>query len=145
MPWDLPNPFIHKVQVRSLDIDGLGHSNNACYVIWCEASAWKHSESLGLSVHDYQRLDRGVAIQKANYEYFLPSFEGDSLLVGTWLVDCDNRLRLRRKFQIINQDSSAVLLRGTWDLVSVTLSSGRATRMPKLFSDTYGNAVIQVD
>jgi acyl-CoA thioester hydrolase len=140
--WDYPTPFTREIVVQETDIDGLGHTNNASYVIWCEQCAWLHSESLGLSVHDYQSLDRGLAIHHAEYDYFLPSFAGDPLISATWLVACDGRLRLERRFQIVHRDTGTTVLRGHWNLVSVVLSTGRVTRLPKLFVDNYSAAVV---
>lgn len=142
MKWDLPKPFTQEICVQASDIDGMGHANNACYVVWCEDCAWKHSESLGLSVLDYQKLDRGVAISKASYEYFAPTFEGETLNVATWLTHCDNKLRLQRRFQIVNPATGATVLRGEWLLIGVALSSGRVSRFPSQFVDIYGGAVI---
>ncbi|MEX2131134.1 MAG: thioesterase family protein [Pseudohongiellaceae bacterium] len=144
LDWDLPSPFLTLITVSPDDIDGLGHANNAAYVVWCELCAWRHSENLGLSVKDYQRLDRGVAIHQADYTYLQPCFSGDSLAIGTWLVKCDGRLRLERNFQIINQNSGETLLRGRWQLVSVILSSGKPTRLPPEFVKAYTAAVIEV-
>lgn len=141
MKWDYPNPHTCEVIVDAADIDGMGHANNACYVVWCEQCAWNHSEALGLSVTDYQQLDRGVAINKANYEYFLPSFENEKLIVGTWLTACDNKLRLERRFQMINPETEQTILRGCWFLICVALSSGRAAKFPQEFIDIYGGAV----
>ena len=142
MDWDYLAPYIMPISVQSTDIDGLGHANNACYVKWCELCAWQHSEQLGLSVKDYQTLDRGVAIHKASYQYFMPSFEGDTLLIGTWLTSCDQKLRLERRFQILEQTSGSLVLRGHWMLVCTTLSTGKATRFPPRFLEVYGAAVI---
>ncbi len=142
MNWDLPAPFTYEIEVQAAEIDGMGHANNACYVVWCETCAWKHSESLGLTVADYRQLDRGVAINKAAYEYSLPSFEGDKLLVGTWLTDWDKKRRLQRRFQIMNPATGSTVLRASWQLICVTLSSGRASRFPQQFIDTYGGVVI---
>jgi len=140
--WDYPEPFTNEIIVQAKDIDGLGHSNNASYVIWCEQCAWKHSEFLGLSVTDYQRLDRAVAIRKADYDYYLPSFEDEKLVVATWITDCDRRLRLERHFQIINPENGNTILRGHWQVISVVISTGKATRMPAEFVDCYGAAVV---
>ena len=142
MSWDYPNPFTWDLTVNPADIDGMGHANNACYVVWCENCAWKHSESLGLSVLDYQRLDRGVAIHKASYEYFLPSFEHDQLIIATWLTHWDRKLRLERRFQVINAKSGETVMRGHWALICTALSTGKATRFPAEFIAVYGNAVI---
>ena len=143
LDWDYSNPHTIETIVQSSDIDGMGHTNNASYVVWCERCAWKHSESLGLSLMDYQKMDRGVAINKAYYEYSVPSFEGDKLVVGTWLTDCDNKLRLQRRFQIVNSATGDTILRGHWLLICVALSSGKAARLPKQFSEIYGAAVIE--
>ena len=140
--WDLPDPFIMEMSVAGEDIDGLGHANNASYVVWCEQTAWQHSESLGLSIRDYQRLDRAVAIQEATYRYFSPGFAGDRLGIGTWLVACDGKLRLERRFQVVNLTTGAVLMRGHWKLVAVILSSGKATRLPREFLDVYQSALV---
>ena len=142
MNWDYPNPHTSNITARAADIDGMGHTNNACYVVWCEQSAWNHSELLGLSVKDYQELDRGVAINKAHYEYFLPSFEDEKLIVATWLTACDKKLRLERRFQMINSETQETVLRGHWQLICVSLSSGRAARFPQSFIDIYGGAVV---
>lgn len=123
----------------------MGHANNACYVVWCEQCAWNHSESLGLTVLDYQRLDRGVAIHKASYEYFLPTFEDEDILIGTWLTACDGKLRLERRFQMISLSTGQTVQRGHWQLICVALSSGKATRLPKEFIESYGKAVIDIE
>ena len=120
----------------------MGHANNACYVVWCEQCAWRHSESLGLSIKNYQRLDRGVAIRKAAYEYFLPAFEHEDLLIATWLTACDGKFRLERRFQMINVTTGKTVQRGYWELICVTLSSGKATKFPTEFIENYGNAVV---
>jgi len=77
----------------------MDRANNACYVAWCEQCAWRHSESLSLSIKNYQRLDRGVAIRKANYEYFLPVLDNEYMLITTWLTVCDRKFLLERRFQ----------------------------------------------
>ena len=63
MSWDLPTPFVIDLRVGSEDIDGLGHANNAVYVSWLERCAWRHSQSLGLDLSEYRRLDRAMAMK----------------------------------------------------------------------------------
>ena len=91
---------------------------------------------------DYQRLDRGVSIHRANYEYLLPSFENDGLTIATWLTGCDRKLRLELVFQIINTATEQTVLRGSWQLICTALSTGKAVRLPQEFLNTYGAAVI---
>ena len=73
MLWDYPNAFTLPVVPQCNDIDGLQHTNNAVYVQWCEMIGWAHSEALGLSLIDYQRHDRAMAIRRGEYDYLLPT------------------------------------------------------------------------
>ena len=136
-PWDYPHPFTVAISPGIDDIDGLNHTNNAVYVRWCEEVAWAHSESIGLGLPDYQRLDRAMAIRRGEYDYLLPSFQGDELLLATWLCASDGKLTLERRFQIIRRTDQVSILRGRWDLVCIEMSSGRPRRMPPEFCAAY--------
>jgi acyl-CoA thioester hydrolase len=125
------------VVARPEDIDGLNHTNNAVYVRWCEQIGWAHSETLGLALADYRRLDRAMAIRRSEYDYILPTALGDELTLATWLCGSDGKLTMERRFQLIRNSDQATVLRGRWDLVCIDLSSGRARRMPPEFLDAY--------
>ena len=140
--WDLPQPFILRMQPKLEDIDGLNHVNNAVYVGWCEQIGWAHSESLGLSLEDYRRLDRAMAIRRGQYDYLLPALLGDALMLATWLTGSDGKLTMTRRFQLIRVSDGSTLMRGHWDLVCIELTSGKARRMPPEFSDIYNTAVV---
>ena len=137
MSWDFPDPFVLSVSPQPEDIDGLDHTNNAIYVKWCERAGWAHSEALGLAMADYQRLDRAMAIRRGEYEYLLPSFLGEQLMLGTWLVGGDGRLTMQRRFQLIRKSDGMTLMRGVWDLVCIEISSGKPRRMPPEFVAAY--------
>mgnify|MGYP003590996677 CR=1 FL=1 len=140
--WDYPTPHIIALTPLPEDIDGLSHTNNAVYVQWCETVAWSHSASIGLDISDYQRLDRGMAIRHAEYDYLRPSTLGDRLLLGTWLTGSDRRISLERRFQIIRTSDFTTILRGRWELVCIELSSGNPRRMPEEFRQIYLPAMI---
>lgn len=142
MDWDYPQPFIVPVMPRADDIDGLNHTNNAVYVRWCEQAGWAHSEQLGLSLDDYRRLDRAMAIRRGAYDYLLPTLLGEPLLLATWLVGGDGKLTLERHFQLARERDGATVLRGRWDLVCIEIASGRPRRMPSEFVDAYMTAVV---
>jgi acyl-CoA thioester hydrolase len=139
--WDLPAPFTGAVSPRASDIDGLNHTNNAVYVQWCEQVAWAHSESLGMTLEDYHRLDRAMAIRRSEYDYLLPTFEGEALTLATWLTHGDGKLTMTRRFQLVRDSDAATVLRGTWELVCIELASGKPRRMPQAFLDAYLPAV----
>ena len=142
---DHPHPFTRSVIPSIDDIDGLNHTNNAVYVRWCESVAWSHSGSLGLHLSDYVRLDRAMAIRRGDYEYLLPSFFGEQLLLGTWLTGSDGKITLERRFQLIRQSDRVTVMRGRWDLVCIEMSTSRPRRMPTEFSEVYLPAIVCLD
>jgi acyl-CoA thioester hydrolase len=129
--WDRPAPFIFPVTPQASDIDGLDHTNNAVYVRWCEEAGWAHSNALGLTLADYKRLDRGMAIRRSEFDYIFATNAGEELLLG------DSPLAMQRCFQLVRQRDSATVLRARWDLVCIELSSGRPKRLPPEFSAVY--------
>jgi len=142
LDWDYPHPFTLARTPQAADIDGLNHTNNAVYVRWCEQAGWAHSETLGLSLDDYRRLDRAMAIRRGEYDYILPTAQDEALLLGTWLVAGDGKLAMERRFQLVRERDGATVLRGRWDLVCIELSSGRPRRMPQAFLDAYMSALV---
>lgn len=135
--WQYEKPFIQAFTVCAEHIDSLGHTNNNVYSQWCEETAWRHSATLGLDAEDYQRLDRAMAIQKAEYQYHLPSFSGDKLVMGTWISAGESKLSMQRSFQLFNQASATLLFQGNWQLVCIKLSSNKPAKMPIAFIDAY--------
>lgn len=140
--WDRPSPFTAAITPSAQEIDGLNHTNNAVYVQWCESVAWAHSRAIGLDLGDYQRLNRGMAIRRGEYDYLLPSTLGEQLILGTWLTASDGRLTLERRFQLLRERDGATILRGRWELVCIELSSGNARRMPDEFRRVYLSALV---
>ena len=142
MNWDHPQPFILALAPAAGDIDGLDHTNNAVYVQWCEKAGWAHSEALGLDLADYRRLDRAMAIRRAEYDYILPTTAGEALLLGTWLYATDGKLNMERRFQLLRASDGVTVMRGRWELICIDISSGRARRMPPEFCAHYLPAVV---
>lgn len=136
--WDFAAvPFTLPLSPAAGDIDGLNHTNNAVYVQWCERIGWAHSEALGLSLADYRRLDRAMAIRRSEYDYLLPTLLGEALTLATWLLPGDGRLVMERRFQLIRDRDHATVLRGRWELVCIAISSGQPRRMPAEFCECY--------
>jgi acyl-CoA thioester hydrolase len=143
LTWDYPQPFLLSLAPGAADIDGLNHTNNAVYVRWCEQVGWAHSEALGLGIADYHRLDRAMAIRRAEYDYLLPTLLGEELTLATWLVGGDGKLSMDRRFQLVRSGDGATVLRGRWDLVCIDVKGGRPRRMPAEFLDAYMPQVVK--
>lgn len=142
MSWQLPDPFVIDIQVKSEDIDGLGHANNAVYVSWLERCAWRHSQSLGLDLAEYRRLDRAMAVVRHEVDYLAAAYEGEELQLGTWIVESDQRLKMTRHFQLVRPADALTLLRAQTTFVCIELSTGKPKRMPAEFIEGYGRALL---
>jgi len=140
--WDLPSPHTLEVTVGPGDIDGLQHTNNAVYVTWCEQVAWSHSESLGLDLASYHRLNRAMVITRSEFDYLQASRLGDRIVAATWIVDWDKKLTMQRHFQVVRAEDGLNLLRAKMKFACVDLASGRPRRLPPEFIEGYGPAVV---
>ncbi|WP_110647991.1 acyl-CoA thioesterase [Salinicola peritrichatus] len=142
MSWDRMQPFVIDIEVESSSIDHYGHVNNAEYLRWIERASWTHSRHLGLSLDDYRALDRGMVVHRHELDYLAPAFEGDRLELATWIVACDGRLTLERRFQLRHVESDRTLLRARTRFACIALSTCRPKRMPARFVEVYGGAVV---
>lgn len=142
MAWDLPSPFAIELVVEPSAIDEYDHANNAEYLRWIEQVSWAHSESLGLSLARYRELDRGMAVHRHELDYLAPAFEGDRLVLATWIVGDDGRLTLTRRFQLVRPADGRTLLRARSRFACIELSSGRPRRLPEEYRRIYGEATV---
>lgn len=137
LAWDRPHPFTLSIQVDKNHIDIMGHTNNVVYLEWLEKIAWAHSNSLGLDWDMYRKLSRALVARRHEIDYLAATFEGDTLLAGTWIVDNDRKLSLTRRYQIIRPADGVTVLRGQTHWVCIDLDSGKPRRMPPEFADGY--------
>lgn len=135
--WDYPSPFIVEEVVQGGDIDILGHANNTVYLRWLEQAAWQHSNHLGLDMAAYEQAQRAMVVHRHELDYLSACYEGDSVQIGTWLVACDNKMRLWRRYQVIKVKSGVCCLRGLTRFVCADLLTGRPKRMPESFIKGY--------
>lgn len=133
-PWDLPEPFVHRLRADGRDIDAYRHVNNAVYVRWLDECAWAHSTALGLDPVATVAGGRGMAVWRTQLNYLAPALEGDELELATWIVFNDARLRIDRRFQLRRIADGGTLLRGLIHYVCIDLGTGRPRRMPAAFA-----------
>lgn len=134
-PWPVAKPFIMRRIVGPDDIDDFGHVNNVRYVGWANDIAWAHSESLGLSFADYQRIGTGCVVWRHEFDYLAPTVEGDAVDAATWIAENDQRLRLVRAYEF--RSSGKPLFRGRTTFVAIDMKNGKPARMPKEFAEVY--------
>ncbi|MFI0474331.1 acyl-CoA thioesterase [Halomonas sp. HMF6819] len=142
MEWALPAPYVMTITVEARAIDSFGHVNNGEYLRWIERISWAHSEVLGLDLARYRALDRAMVVHRHELDYLAPAFEGDTLALATWIVECDQRLSLTRRFQLKRESDGKTLLNARTRFVCAALSTGRPQRLPEEYRRIYGSAVV---
>jgi len=135
--WDRPTPHVITVDVTATDIDEYNHVNNAVYLSWLDRVAWSHSAVLGLPLEECIRTRRGMAALRTEIDYLRSAVLADRVLIGTWIVSSDRKLRCERRFQIRRASDGETLARARTEYVCINLDSGRATRMPESFAIAY--------
>lgn len=142
MAWALPDPFVIDICVADEAIDAYQHVNNSEYLRWVEQISWAHSEALGLSIARYRELDRAMVVHRHELDYLAPAFAGDELQLATWIVDCDGRFSLTRRFQLMRLKDAKTLLNARTRFACVALTSGRPKRLPDEYRRIYGGVVV---
>ncbi len=132
----------HRIEldVQAADIDAYGHVNNAVYLTWLDRAAWSHSAALGVPLAACIEMRRGMAALRTEIDYERAAFAGERVIVSTWIVACDGRLRCTRRFELRRMGDGSMLARAQTDYVCLNLDTGRATRMPPRFVAAYGAA-----
>jgi acyl-CoA thioester hydrolase len=130
-------PFVLSHVVVADEIDEYNHVNNAAYIRWLDRCAWAHSASLGISIQDCQRIDRGMAVRRSLIDYLAPAFLGDRVRIATWITHSNGKLRVTRRFEVSRESSGQTLLQASIEYVCLALSTGRPARMPPEFVQRY--------
>jgi acyl-CoA thioester hydrolase len=135
--WDFDAPHVVTLEVIPADIDAYEHVNNSVYLAWFDRAAWSHSAALGVTLEHCVAIRRGMAAHRTQIDYLRAAVAGDRVLVATWIVNSDGKLRVERRFQVKRAPDGETLARARTDYVCINLDSGRAARMPEVFSRAY--------
>ena len=137
MAFEHPSPHVIELEVEAQDIDAYEHVNNAVYLTWLDRAAWSHSAALGVPLERCVALRRGMAALRTEIDFVRAALLGDRVRVATWIADSNGRLRVERRFQVVRATDGATLARARTEYVCINLDSGRAVRMPELFTRAY--------
>jgi len=133
----LPNAFTSTHRVAPEEIDEYAHVNNAVYLQWLDCIAWAHSACLGLPLERCLALRRGMAVRHTRLDYLEAALLDDALLIATWIVGCDGRLRCTRRFDILRVADGKRVLDAEIDYFCLNLDTGKPCRFPPEFIDLY--------
>ncbi|WP_288491307.1 thioesterase family protein [uncultured Acinetobacter sp.] len=122
--------------VSAEHIDQLGHVNNVVYVQWMQDVASKHVNALGLGLKQYQQLNHAMVAVEHHVQYRKAAFEGDELILRTWLDALDS-LYLSRQYVFYRPKDQTILFVAKTKWACIEMSSGRPKRMSPTFTQAY--------
>ena len=70
-------------------------------------------------------------------DYLEAALLADTLLIATWIVACDGRLRCTRRFDILRMADGKRVLDAEIDYFCLNLDTGRPCRFPREFVECY--------
>ena len=121
--------FEYPHTVVAEDIDDLGHAGNFHYVKWMQHAAIAHSSALGWPPERYDHIGAGWVVRAHQITYLKPAFEGDHLIIRTWVANMKTATSLRR-YEIRRQEDGALLARAETDWAFVNYARQRPVRIP---------------
>ncbi|CAB1211030.1 acyl-CoA thioesterase [Acinetobacter bouvetii] len=128
--------FDLEITVQAKDIDSLGHVNNVVYMHWMQDVATAHIEALGLGLEQYLELKHAMVAVEHHVQYRKAAFEGEKIILRTWLDDI-NALYSFRQYVFYRPQDQSVLFMGNTKWACVEIATGRPKRMSPTFSQAY--------
>ncbi|MDB4637756.1 acyl-CoA thioesterase [Planctomycetaceae bacterium] len=128
--------YEHHYLVTRNDIDGMGHANNVSYVRWMQDAAVAHSKDRGWHSARYQEIDAAWVARTHFIEYLQPSYEGDEIVVLTWISDL-KKITSRRKYKMIRPADDTVLAIAETNWAFISLSQQMPKRIPKEIRESF--------
>lgn len=133
----LPHAFTRSHRVNAEELDEYAHVNNTVYLRWLDGIAWAHSAKLGLPLERCLALRRGMAVRHSRVDYLEAALLGDELLLATWIIASDGRLRCTRRFDILRAADGKRMLDAEIDFFCLNLDTGKPCRFPHEFVEHY--------
>lgn len=129
-----PQIYEEKIIVSSKDIDFNGHVNNLKYIEWMINAAINHSASLGFTPEVYKNIGSTWFVKSHFVEYKKPAFEGDELIVKTWIKEV-GKITSKREYEIYKKD--ILIAKGETEWIFVDLKTQRPKKIPKEIIEKY--------
>jgi len=125
--------YLHTVSHE--DIDDLGHASNYRYILWMQRAAIAHSSANGWPPERYDRLGAGWVVRSHQITYLKPAFEGDRLIIATWVANMKSATSLRR-YEICRDDGN-LLARAETDWAFVDYPRQKPVRIPSAVAESF--------
>ena len=124
-----PHLFTRTFSIPGDAIDELGHVSNLKYIVWMQEIAIQHSAAQGWPVERYLQSG-GVWVVRSHFiTYIRPAFEGETIVLQTWVAEIKQRSSLR-KYLVLRANDQSVVVEAETNWVYVDRQSRRPVRIP---------------
>lgn len=120
--------FEYPHTVSEQEIDDLNHAGNFHFVKWMQHAAIAHSSDNGWPPQRHIELRAGWVARSHTITYLKPAFEGDSLIIKTWVANMKSAISLRR-YEIFNE-AGEMLAKAETLWAFVNYERQKPTRIP---------------
>jgi acyl-CoA thioester hydrolase/thioesterase-3 len=129
--------FESEIAVRPDDIDMNNHVHNSKYFDYVLAARYDQmSRCYKMPMEEFIAMGFGWVVKTCFIEYKRPLVLGDTLLVRTW-IDEVGASTVKVRFEILKKDSKKLASDGYCEYSIVSLSSGRAEKIPQIVIEKY--------
>ncbi|EAP87839.1 acyl-CoA thioesterase [Croceibacter atlanticus] len=119
--------------VTKAAIDDLNHVNNVVYLQWCMDIAEQHWEERAVQ----SVKDEYVWVALNHYiSYKAASFEGDELVIETWIVSLEG-VKSERKYKIYRPKDNKTIVEAKTEWCLLKSETKRPSRVPKEIQDMF--------
>ena len=126
----MPAIYEHWLTVSPGEIDRLGHVNNLAYMAWMIDAAVAHSAAQGWTGDRYERLGAVWVVRSHEIKYVEPAFDGEQIVVRTWVADM-TKVSSTRRYKIVRPADDRLLAEAATRWAFVDLASGALKRIPE--------------
>ncbi len=109
-------------------IDENGHLNNVTYIQWMQDIAIAHANHTSCTAKTAKVGATWIA-RSHKIEYLRPAFEGEQLILFTWIGNI-RRVRSQRKYQFLRPSDQTLIAVGETDWVFVNRETGKPQTIP---------------
>lgn len=133
--------FKFERKVEWLDIDQMGHVNNAVYLNYSTECGMQVLKAYGWPWERMRECGFGIYIRRLHVQYLLPAHVGDSLEIATWASGI-RRSTATRHYKISRPVSGEILAQINYYSVWVDLSTNRPIRIPAEFLRDFSTNIV---
>lgn len=125
----MPAIFEHGLVVVREEIDRLGHVNNLAYLAWMQAAALAHSAAQGWPPERYEQLGAGWVVRSHEIKYLQSAYEGQQIVVRTWVADM-SKVGSTRRYKILRAGDQCLLASAATRWAFVDYAKGSLLKIP---------------